>query len=262
MYYRNAVVCTASFLMTMLVTNLACQRNTRFAACDEIEAASKLLAGPDAKKAIATLRTHARSKDAFVRTRAVSIAGEVGPELNGVTRAQCMDIVGVALRDPSGYVLHRATYDIGQFGRDASPYIETLLDISIGQHATNADFALESLGRIGVGHPEVGNRLIDAITEQYPVPESEEYPYRFTSLRALQSWGDKALPWLPQLRAIRDSLKAQQSDQQQAPTEQHDGPTLWAIRSRRTDERLLTRIIEALEGSGDKSLAAPSEAAE
>jgi len=262
MHHRYQVATIAIILPATLLTNLGCQRNHRFAACDEIEAAARMLTGPDAHKAIVTLRTHARSQDVFVRTRAVSTAGKFGPELNGVTRAQCMEIVGAALRDPSGYVLHRATYDIGQFGLEARPYIETLLDISIGPHSTNAVFALESLGRIGVGQPEVGNRLIYAIAEQYPVAECEEYPYRFTSLRALQSWGDKALPWLPQLRAIRDSFDAQRAEHQQAPTEQRDGPTLWAIRSRRTDERLLTQVIEALEGTDDKSLAAPSETAD
>jgi hypothetical protein len=231
----------------LLVAGFTLHRNYRVSACDEIEAARKALQGVDASTAAATLRKYARSHDAFVRTQSVMAAGDIGPECMGDIRERCMEVVGEALNDPSGYVLHIAIQDIGRFGVLADRYIDALLAISARPHLTHAVFALESLGRIGPGRREVGDRLVKAIKEQYPIVDAEEYPYRTEALRVLRSWGIEACPWLPQLRHIRDSWHVERNHKPRIPEKGNDGPRLWAQSREDVGFEILTGVVETLE---------------
>jgi len=253
MFQHTRTIYAATLVAVFVFANVACRQSYRSSACDEIEAAGRELKGDRATAAVASLRKHMRSNDAFVRTQVVLVAGRVGPELNEPIRSQCMNVVGQALNDQSGYVLHEAISDIGRYGESANAYIDTLLSISsTSPHLTNVEFALESLGRIGIGRSDVGDRLVKAITEQYPVAGGEAFPYRFEALWALQTWGDKACPWLPQLRSIRGSLQVQQRHEPQALAEERDGPALWAKQRAEDHFEMLTGLIGRLEKACEK----------
>lgn len=157
MRHRRRAVLIALILTVLAGTNVACWTSYRHAACDEIEAACKALTGPGASQAVATLRAHAHSRDSFVRTQAVMVACDVGPELAEPFREQCMELVGNALDDLDGYVLHAAIPGIGEFGGAAERYIDTLLTISKTPNLSHVSFALESLGRIGLGRSAHGS---------------------------------------------------------------------------------------------------------
>lgn len=262
MLHFTRAISVITFGTAIILANVACRQSYRSTACDEIEAASRALQGDKAAVAVATLQKHARSDDAFVRTQAVMVAGRVGPELDEPFRSHCMNLVGHALNDQSGYVLHQAISDIGEYGEPAKEYIDTLLAISsTSPHLSNGTFALESLGRIGVGRSDVGDRLVKAITEQYPVAGGEAFPYRFQALSALESWGDKACPWLSRLRSIRDSLQAQQGNEPQAPAAGLNGPALWAKQRAENQFEMLKGLIGNLEKVCEKEKGDLQEAA-
>lgn len=229
------------------VAGVTCRRSQRVSACKEIEAARRALRGDLASSAVITLQKHAHSHDTFVRTQAVSAAGDTGPECTGRIRERCMEVVGEALNDPSGYVLHIAIQDIGSFGVLADRYSETLLAISERPHLTHAVFALQSLGRIGPGRREVGNRLVKAITERNPIVDAEEFPYRIESLRVLRSWGVKACPWLLQLRQLRDSWRLEEFNKPRRASEEQEGPELWGRREEVVGFEILAGVVESLE---------------
>ena len=116
---------TDRLVLAIATANVACRKSYRRAACEAIEAARNALTGPEATQAIATLREHAHSRDSFMRTQVVLVARDVGPELGEPIREQCMDLVGEALIDPSGYV-HQAAiterYPIDPISKDEFPY--------------------------------------------------------------------------------------------------------------------------------------------
>jgi hypothetical protein len=189
------------------------------------------------------------------------VARDVGPELAEPFREQCMELVGQALDDLDGYVLHVAIPGIGAFGESAERYINTLLAISKTPNSSHVSFALESLGRIGLGRSDVGDRLTAAITERVPVDpvSQDECPNRFKALWELDLWGAKACPWLPQLRGIRDAWHEQRITAAPRPTEEQDGPAVWARDRAQNEFEMLTLLIEKLESQCDKSDTGPHE---
>lgn len=60
MLQYKCAVSHVALVCVLIVTNVACRRNYRFSACDEIEAAGNALQGDNASAAVATLRKHAR----------------------------------------------------------------------------------------------------------------------------------------------------------------------------------------------------------
>jgi hypothetical protein len=247
MLQRKYVILFTTTIGVLIVAGITCGRSYRFLACSEIEAARAVLQRNGAPAAVAALRKYARSGDSFVRTQAVRAAGDIGPECDGEVRERCMAIVGEALDDTSGYVLHLATQDIGRFGASADRYINALLAISTSGHTTRAAFALQSLGRIGPGRSDVGDRLIKAISETNPVHGADKYPLRTDSLRVLRSWGSKACPWLPRLRVIRDSWQVELSRKPRISETGHGGPRRWADMEEDVGYEILVGVVEALE---------------
>jgi len=247
MRQQKYIVSLVTIVGLLIGAGVTYRKNYRGSTCEEIEAARKALRGDCASAAVITLRKHAHSQDTLVRTQAVSAAGDMGPECKGLIREQCMEVVGEALDDPSGHVLHIAIQDIGSFGVLADSYINRLLAISVRPHFTHAVFALESLGRIGPGRREVGDRLVKAITEQYPIDNAEEFPYRTDALRVLRSWGVKACPWLLQLRHIRDSWRLERDNKLRSATEEQEGPALWGRREELVGFEILAGVVESLE---------------
>jgi hypothetical protein len=255
MRHRHRTLLVALIVLAIATANVACRKSNRRAACEEIEAARNALTGPEATQAVATLREHARSRDSFVRTQVVLVARDVGPELGEPIREQCMDLVGEALTDPSGYVHQAAIHGLGVFGTSAERYVDTLLTISNTSHYWNVVFAIESLGRVGIGRSDVGNRLTAAITERYPINpiSKDEFPYRFQALLALDSWGDTACPWLAELRIIRNAWHERRLAAPPSPAEEQDGPAVWARDRAQTQFECLTRLIDKLEKQCDTS---------
>jgi hypothetical protein len=237
------LVCVS--LLTLM--NVACTRSSRFSACAEIDAAASEMKGGDAIRAVATLRKHAHSSDPFVRTQVAMVASDLGPTLDAPLRERCMEIVGEAISDPSGYVLHASLQGIGNYESSAERYIDRLLTISARQDYPNATFALTSLSRIGPGHRKVGDRLVEAIVEEGLDLGRQGFPCRGTALRALRSWGDRACPWLCQLQRIQSSWHEERMNRLPIPAEERDGPTQWARQQEDVEFEILADVIEELE---------------
>jgi hypothetical protein len=231
----------------LTLVNVACTRSNRFSACAEIDAAANAMKSGDASLAVATLGTHAHSPDSFVRTQVVMVASDLGPTLKGPLRERCMEIVGEAISDPSGYVLHASLQGIGNYESSAERYIDSLLPISAQPDYPNAEFALESLSRIGPGHRKVGDRLVEAIVEEGVDLGRQGFPCRGTALRALRSWGDRACPWLCKLQHIRRCWQKERKNRLPLPAEEHDGPAQWARQQEDVEFQILTDVIEELE---------------
>jgi hypothetical protein len=159
MAIRVNALTTPLFICVSLLApvNVACTRSDRISACAEIGAAANAMKGGDATLAVATLGKHAHSPDSFVRTQVVMVASDLGPLLDGPLRERCMEIVGEAISDPSGYVLHASLQGIGNYESSAERYIDSLLPISARPNYPYATFALESLSRIGPGYRNVGS---------------------------------------------------------------------------------------------------------
>lgn len=213
------VAIVVGLFMTVTFTAWAlCSRSARDVACNRIKSAGEMLSrGENPEEGIRILESYCRSGDSFVRTQAILMARNLGPNLDDPWRERCMLLVGGGINDPSGYVQHVAIPGIGYFGESADGYVDELLKISMAPHLPNAIFAIESLGRIGDSRPEVGERLVQATTERWNLADGEDYPLRLTALWALESWGDKARPWARQLRIVRDSLEAERETGVQRP---------------------------------------------
>jgi len=232
-------------LMTLM--NGSCSRSSRLSACAEIRSAAEAMKGGDAFLAVESLRKYAHSPDSFVRTQVVMVASDLGPTLEEPLRNRCMTIVGEAISDQSGYVLHVSLQGIGNYESAAEQYIDHLLAISARQDYPYTRFALRSLARIGPGRRDVGDRLVEAIVEEGSDLGRRGFPYRYTALEALKSWGDQACPWLPDLQHILSSWQQARSERPPIPAEQRDGPAQWARQHEDVEFNELIKIIEILE---------------
>ena len=241
---RTSLFLVCFGLLTLVI--VACTQSNRFSACAEIDAAANAIKGGDASLAVAALCKHAHSPDSFVRTQVVMVASDLGPTLDGPLRERCMAIVGEAISDPSGYVLHASLQGIGNYESSAERYIDSLLTISARQNYPNAEFALESLSRIGPGHRKVGDRLVEAIVEEGPDLGRQGFPCRGTALRALRSWEDRACPWFRQMQRILHSWQEDRMSRLPIPADEHDGPARWARQHEDVEFEILTDTIEKL----------------
>lgn len=233
----------------MMLMNGSCSRSSRLSTCAEIRSAAEAMKGGDAFSAVESLRKYAHSPDSFVRTQVVMVASDLGPTLEEPLRNRCMTIVGEAISDPSGYVLHASLQGIGNYESSAQQYIDHLLAISARQDYPNSLFALESLARIGPGRRDVGDRLVEAIFEEGSDLRGTGFPCRYTALEALRSWGDHACPWLPDLKQVLSSWQRARSERPPIPAEQRDGPAQWARQHEDVEFNMLVDIIENLENT-------------
>jgi hypothetical protein len=136
-----------------------------------------------------------------------------------------------------------------------APEIRGPPQISRAPHLPNAIFAIESLGRIGDSRPEVGDRLVQAITERWSLADGEDCPLRLSALWALESLGGKVRPWVPQLRLIRDSLQGEHED---GIDRTADEPN-WKATAAQTSHDLALASLTRLIGEGAEQTAKPGE---